>query len=147
MVLLLSLIPATLGVLAYFRVIDERISAFALIITSYGFLGIAYAFLRPLPRGNTLEQQIKDLSVSLTRAAEISAQLNEEILARTTEVQRLKTQSIVAKKVLSGLTQEEYDAVVAAIRVRSGKERRKELLISFLLGVATNILTFFLLGG
>jgi len=53
--------------------------------------------------------------------------------------------SLNVKRILSELTQEEYDAVVAAIRAQSARERAKGLMISFLLGVATNILTFFLL--
>jgi len=147
-VTLLSLLPMIFGTLAVLGYINIRIAGVAFITTAYCFLGIAWFILRPLSRAmrrDALLHQVQALSESLERAGEVSALLNVEIQNRTTELDRLRIQNDVARRILNNLTPEEYDAVVAAIRAQSRFNRIRDLGISFLLGVSTNVFTFFVL--
>ena len=147
-VTLVSLLPMIFGTLALLGYINTRIAAFAFIITAYCFLGIALFILRPISRAmrrDPLLHQVQALSESLERAGEISALLNVEIQNRATELDRLRVQNDVARRILANLNQEEYDAVVAAIRAQSRANRLRDLGISFLLGVSTNVFTFFVI--
>jgi hypothetical protein len=148
-IIVLSMIPAIFAIFAYLDVIDKTTITFVLILTSYIYAGIAYIIVQPLykyEKDDLFQQQIQDISTSLKHASGILSSLGIELRARQDKLDKFKIQSVTAKKILSTLTQEEFDAVVAIIRASMPKARTKDLFISFILGVATNIFTFLLLG-
>ena len=147
-IVLTSMVATLFSVLTMQGRVSRATSAVALVLCAYGFIGVAGWVLWPLVRlgrRDTLGNQVRELSKSLEEAGEISARLSEQIHTREVELERLRTQSKVAREVLSGLAEEEYDAVVAAIRAQAGREKARDVVLSFFAGVATNVLTFFLL--
>lgn len=151
-VTLLTSLPMVFAIMTLLGYVNTWLATFAFIIIAYCFLGISWFILRPLynvMRHDPLLHQVQALSENLERAGEVSALLNVEIQNRVTELDRLRVQNDVARKILDNLSLEEYEAVVAAIqaqsRVKSRVKELRDLVFSFLLGVSTNIFTFLLI--
>lgn len=134
--------------------VSQQSSAFALLLVAYVVFGVSFALRPSRPNRTDLEEKIKTLGNTFEQANRVAAQLqelstqfHEEINARQSHLDKLETQSEVAKKIIEDLTEEEYAAISAAIRTQMSRVETKQWLISFLLGVATNILTYFFLEG
>lgn len=122
-----------------------------LLIAALATVGFAVALIiirrrKESSTTQTLEQRIAELSTSLTSAAHVVAEIENEVGARQRLVERLKEDAERAEA-LSKLRQSEVDAVAQTLRAQlvwlDKRSLRTNLIIafvSFILGIGSSIL-------